>query len=157
MFQITRRADYAVRIMLSLAAAPATALTPASALVTATAVPKAFLYRITAQLAQAGLVRSSPGPSGGLALARPPADINLLQVLEVIDGPLCLNVCQVRPHECPRDRHCPAHGLWGRLQADLAQHLRQATLASLLAEGQRLGPGALVTVELPLEAPTSVD
>jgi len=147
MFQITRRADYAVRILLALAAEPAGTLTQARALAASTDVPPAFLYRITAALVQAGLVRSCPGPTGGLALARPAAEINVLQILEAMDGPLCLNVCLVRPHECPRDRQCPAHGLWGRLQTGLAQQLRQATLAGLLAEGQLLQRATARTAE----------
>ncbi len=151
MFQITRRADYAVRIMLTLGAAPDGALVPASALAAATMVPQSFLYRITAQLVQAGLVRSSPGPAGGLALARPATEISVLHILEAADGPLCLNVCLVRPHECPRDRQCPAHGLWGRLQTEVAHQLGQATLAGLLAEGPA-NPAA--TVEVYREPPS---
>lgn len=151
MFQITRRVDYAVRILLALGAAPAGSLTPASALAAETAVPQAFLYRITARLVQVGLVHSCPGPAGGFALACPAAEINLLRVLEVIDGPLCLNVCLVRPHECPRDRHCPAHGLWGRLQHELAQQLRRATIASLLAEGQSLTAAGALSLAEPVD------
>jgi Rrf2 family protein len=126
--------------LLTLAAAPAGTLTRASELAAATAIPQAFMYHITAQLARAGLVASSTGPAGGLVLARPPDEISLLDVMEVMDGPLCLNVCLARPQECPRDRTCPAHGVWGRVQAALSEQLRQATLAAMLAEGQQLQP-----------------
>lgn len=39
------------------------------------------------QLVRAGLVRSTPGPSGGFTLARASAEITVLEVVEAIDGP----------------------------------------------------------------------
>ena len=115
MFQITRRADYAVRIMLDLGGQPAGQWTQAQDISRRMLVPRAFLHKITADLVAAGLVHTFPGPTGGLALARPATEINLLQVLEAIDGPICLNMCLLRPRECPRDQICPAHTFWGRL------------------------------------------
>jgi len=138
MFQITRRADYAVRILLDLGAQPDGDWTQAQAIARRMGVPQPFLHKITADLVDAGLVRTCPGPTGGLALARLAAEINLLQVLEAIDGPICLNICLRRPRECPRDRICPAHTFWGRLQASLVQQLRSATLDALVAEARAL-------------------
>jgi Rrf2 family protein len=103
-----------------------------------TGVPQAFLHKIVADLVKAGLVRTYSGPGGGLSLARPAVSINMLQILEAIDGPVCLNVCLIRPKECPRDSICPAHGFWGRLQATVVQQLRDATLDTLVAEAYEL-------------------
>ncbi len=138
MFQITRRADYAIRILLDLGAQPAGQWSPARAIARRMGVPQPFLHKITADLVEAGLVCTFPGPSGGLALACPAAEINLLQALEAIDGPICLNSCLLRLRECPRDRICPAHTFWGRLQASLVQQLRAATLDQLVAEARAL-------------------
>ncbi len=138
MFQITRRADYAVRILLDLGAQPAGQWAQAQDISRRMAVPRAFLHKITADLVKAKLVVTFPGPTGGLALARPAAEIDLLQVLEAIDGPICLNTCLLRPRECPRDRICPAHTFWGRLQAGLIQQLRGATLDVLVTEARAL-------------------
>jgi Rrf2 family transcriptional regulator, iron-sulfur cluster assembly transcription factor len=140
MFQITRRADYAVRIMLDLGAQPAGVWVPAQAVAQRMLIPRAFLHKITAGLVKAGLVATFPGPTGGLALARPAAEVSLLQVLEAIDGPICLNMCLRRPRECPRDGICPAHRFWGRLQASVVEQLRGARLDALVAEAAALAP-----------------
>lgn len=134
MFEISRRADYGVRIMLELAKKGPGARVAAGDLADCAAVPKPFLHKIAADLAKVGLLRTFQGPMGGLELGRPMENINLLEILEGVDGPVCLNSCLIRPSECPRDRTCPAHTLWGRLQAKVTLELRSTTLDRLVAE-----------------------
>jgi Rrf2 family protein len=47
-----------------------------------------FLAKALGRLARAGLVGSLKGPRGGSWLARPAADITLLEVIEAVDGPI---------------------------------------------------------------------
>jgi Rrf2 family protein len=116
MLQISRGADYGVRIMIELAVQPDDRLLSAADLAARTGVPISFLHKITGSLVRAGLVSTYKGPSGGLRLARPAALVSLLDVLEAVDGPVCLNACMLRPHECPRDTFCPAEALALRAQ-----------------------------------------
>jgi Rrf2 family iron-sulfur cluster assembly transcriptional regulator len=104
-------------------------------------VSKAFLHKIVADLAKAGLVVTYRGPGGGVALAQPPAMIDMLGILEAVDGPLCLNACLLRPNECPRDGTCPAHLFWGRLQSMIMAELKAATLDRLVTEARELAAG----------------
>ena len=138
MFQVTRRVDYAMRIMIELGQlAPGDCLSTRE-LSQKTAVPKAFLHKITADLVKAALVRTFAGAQGGLALVRPPQEISLLQVIESVEDAICLNSCLIRPQECPRDLICPGHGVWGRIQNTLIAELRSITIAELAADAQRL-------------------
>ena len=107
---------------------------PATQVAQKASIPLAFLRKITVDLVRAGLVQAYSGPSGGLTLAQPAASINLVHILEAVEGPICLNTCLVRPKECPRDQICPVHGFLGRLQANLIQQLQEATLDKLVAE-----------------------
>jgi Rrf2 family iron-sulfur cluster assembly transcriptional regulator len=140
--QISRRADYAVRIMLELGLHNSEEPLSAVELTEYAEVSKAFLHKIVADLVKAGLVVTYKGPAGGIVLARPPAEISMLDILTAVDGPICLNTCLLRPNECPRDALCPAHLFWGRLQSIVMGELKQATLdrlikqASVLKEGQ---------------------
>jgi Rrf2 family iron-sulfur cluster assembly transcriptional regulator len=101
-------------------------------------IPLAFLRKIVVDLTRAGLVRAYSGPTGGLVLAQPAASINLVHILEAIEGPVCLNTCLLRPKDCPRDHICPAHNFLGRLQATLIRQLQEATLDRLVAEKREL-------------------
>lgn len=138
MFQVSRRADYAIRIAVELGLQADGTCLPSRRISRRTGVPKAFLHKITADLVKANIVKTFAGPSGGVALAQPPDDITLLHLVEAIEGPVCLNVCLLRPQECPRDIICSAHTVWGRLQALVTAELRAVTLADLVAEARIL-------------------
>ena len=137
MFQISRRADYAVRIMIELGFQRDQCV-PSREISRRTNVSKAFLHKITADLVKANLVRTQAGPKGGLRLNHPLTHINLQQILEAVEGPICLNICLFRPQECERDAICPAHDFWGRLQTSIVSQLQAATLAELVTEAHEL-------------------
>jgi Rrf2 family protein len=139
MFPLNRRTDYALRIMLELGdKADSGQRMPATQVAQRAGIPLAFLRKIVVDLTRAGLVRAYSGPTGGLVLAQPAASINLVHILEAIEGPICLNTCLLRPEDCPRDHICPAHNFFGRLQATLIQQLQEATLDRLIAEKREL-------------------
>ncbi len=50
-------------------------------------IPVQFLEQLFATLRRAGLLRSQRGVKGGYTFARPPADITVLEVVELLDGP----------------------------------------------------------------------
>lgn len=138
MFQISRRVDYAVRMMIELGVQPPGSFLSARRVSARTAVPKAFLHKITADLVRANLIHTQTGPTGGLALQCDVAEINLLHIVEAIEGPVCLNVCLIRPQECNRDRFCPGHEVWGNLQMMIVAELERTSLAVLVNEAKRL-------------------
>lgn len=138
MFQVTRRVDYAMRMMIELGQMDPGDCLSARNLSRKTAVPKAFLHKITAELARAELVRTFAGAQGGLALAKPAQEISLFQVIEAVEGSFCLNTCLIQPRECPRDVICPGHGLWGRVQNTLVKELKAISIAELSAEAVQL-------------------
>jgi Rrf2 family iron-sulfur cluster assembly transcriptional regulator len=137
MFRLSRRADYALRTGLELAAAEGERLT-AQQVAKRGNIPLPFLRKVVADLVGSGLVNSQPGPGGGLALARPASEVSVLDVVEAIEGAVCLNACLLRPGECPRDRICPAHGFWGRLQALVVGEMRAAKLDALAKDYRAL-------------------
>ena len=112
MFRINRRTDYAIRVMVCLAKRPAGARLPTPAIQDEMLIPRAFLQRIIADLSRAELVRTFPGPSGGLELARPSGEINLRHIWEAVEGPLLVSDCLESPGVCPLDSGCPVHFRW---------------------------------------------
>jgi Rrf2 family protein len=133
MFKLSRRADYATRVLLELAIAPDKKLTAQEA-ARRCGIRLPFLRKSIADLVAAGLIFTQPGPSGGLALARHPSDISMLNVIESVEGSVCLNACLLHPGECERERVCPSHTFWGRLQLLVIDELRAAKLDAISQE-----------------------
>ena len=86
--RISAKADYAVRAVIELAAAPAGANLSAREIATAQDIPQNFLENILAELRRAGIVHTHRGPGGGSSLARPAGSITVGEILLAIDGPL---------------------------------------------------------------------
>jgi len=129
--QLSRHADYALRIVLDLAPGSSSRIADIARRRRA---PSAFLAKIARDLIRAGLLRSFRGRKGGVALARPASRITVLQVIEAVDGPLALNRCVPSGAGCPLSRSCPAHPLWMKLQKIVADELKAVTIESLLRE-----------------------
>jgi Rrf2 family protein len=136
MFKINRRTDYAVRIMLSLGASEGQL--KAIELKELTGVPVAFIHKIVQELARSGLIWTTAGPDGGATLARPAASITLLEVFEVMEGPIRLNICLLGPELCDRMETCPVHPIWQRLQTIIREELETTTLDMLVQKQQTM-------------------
>jgi len=134
--ELTRKGDYAVRVVVDLAAQPPDGPVRSPDIGRRTGVPSAYLTKIIQALAHAGLLRTRRGALGGVALARAPESITLRQVIEAVEGPIYLNRCLIRGGLCPRDRLCPVHPVWARIQRLLTRELDAVHVAAL-AEGAR--------------------
>ena len=51
-------------------------------------IPLEYLLKVLQQLVKANVLRSKRGPRGGFTLARPTTKINMLQIIEAVDGPM---------------------------------------------------------------------
>lgn len=130
--EISRRTDYAVRVILDLANTSGDGRVPTQEIATRQHIPSAFLAKIISQLSVAGLVNTYRGAGGGVTLAYPPSEISLLQVIEALEGPVRLNRCVIEPDACPRNRYCPVHHIWAQAQADLISLLEVTTFDELV-------------------------
>ena len=128
---ISRRTDYGVRIVLDLATIPQDERAAAHDIADRQRIPRPFLAKIISQLCLAGLVTTYRGAGGGVALARPAADITLLDVVEALEGPVRLNRCVIQPDDCPRNSYCPVHHVWNQAQSDLVDRLGNTTFEIL--------------------------
>ncbi len=148
MFKVSRRADYATRILLTLAAAPPGQAVSAAELSRQTDVPQTYLHKLVQDLARAGLVRTVAGQGGGAILVRPAETLSLLDIFEAMEGPLTVNVCLFGPGACPRDSTCPVHPVWVQVQEQVRQILDSTRLSALVAEGQNLKRAAAWPVNI---------
>jgi len=129
---ISARADYAVRALLTLAAAGPGGTVTGQALAAEQQLPQKFLEAILGDLRRTGLVRSRRGPVGGYSLARPATEIAVGDVVRAVDGPLAV-VRGERPEQAVYAGAAEHLGtLWVALRAAVRTVLDDVTLDQVL-------------------------
>jgi Rrf2 family protein len=134
MFRVNRQTDYAIRVLLALAQQPEGIRVSTAHIAEEMLIPKSFLPRIVAQLAQAGLIKTFPGRDGGLTLSRPASAITLKDVIETFEDLLAISECIHAEQACPFENKCPVRGRWARLQEMIFEELSTTTFDLLAQE-----------------------
>ena len=132
---ITREADYAVRLMLTIASKDRGSVASARRLSEEAKVPYELARGLLSRLAEAGLLNSHRGRAGGFALARPASDITMGEILSVAGEDLALNVCVVDPENCSSSSYCLMHPVWSAASDMLRGYLGEMSLAEVIAMG----------------------
>ena len=88
MLSITTKSPYALSALVELHRQGASCPVPIAELARRRQIPVQFLEQLFATLRRAGVLRSQRGVKGGYSLARPAEDITVLQLVELLDGPL---------------------------------------------------------------------
>jgi len=88
MISITAKSPYAVLALAELARSGGGAPVPIAELARRRDVPPQFLEQLFAVLRRAGILRSQRGVKGGYSFEREPGQVTVLEVVELLDGPL---------------------------------------------------------------------
>lgn len=128
---LTRAGEYAVRCVLYLSLQDRERIVPKKEIIEAMGLPDAFLSKVAQSLAKSGIIQIRQGARGGYRLTRPPSEINLLQVVEAVDGDIFLNECVMSFESCPRSPFCGVHQVWQKARQRLRDTLAEADFEQL--------------------------
>jgi Rrf2 family protein len=87
-----------------------------------------FLTKILQILTQHQLLNSFRGPNGGVALARSPDTITLMEIIQAIDGPDLFEKCILGLDNCGNDHPCPLHRQWVGIRENISDLFGRTTL-----------------------------
>jgi Rrf2 family protein len=135
MLELTKKADYALRLMIEVAAAGEGSLSTAE-VAHREDIPHQFLRKVAQDLVASGLLTSSRGARGGLSLAHPAETISLLEIVRAVDQPM-VSKCVVDPGACTRRHRCVVYPVWRRIQQEMERAMEQVLLSDL-AERHRV-------------------
>ena len=139
------KAEYGVRLMVELGRHESDAPVSLSAVADAESLPLSYLEHLVAKLRKADLVVSQRGAHGGYRLARPATEIEMLEVVQALEGAIAPMECFVHDqpervlcsHEPDAGRGCATKLLWMRVQGGIIRSLQTTTLAELVEFSRR--------------------
>jgi len=130
--KLSTKGRYGVRLMLDLAAHYGERPVLLREISEREDISEKYLWHLINPLKSTGLINSTRGAHGGYVLAKAPSEVSVKDILEVVEGPICLVDCIEKPATCKRSDFCIARDLWGDASKVLAETLAKTTLASLL-------------------------
>jgi Rrf2 family protein len=128
MFRISRKLDYGIQLMVALAKEGEGKPIPTAKLSEILDIPLPFLHQIAHSLMQAGLIKASPGPRGGIRLSHPAEEISVLAIAESLEGKICLNSCIEENDTCQNIEDCTAKSMWSTMQDQIVNFLGEINL-----------------------------
>ncbi len=90
-----------------------------------------YLSQIVIPLRNAGLITAVRGNTGGYALAKPPIEITLREIFEILEGGVDLVDCLDDEIPCGRESACPTQWVWKGLSKTMATYLDGITLEEI--------------------------
>jgi Rrf2 family transcriptional regulator, cysteine metabolism repressor len=154
------KAEYGIRLLVALGRGEGEQPVPLAVLADSETLPLSYLEHLAAKLRSAGLLTSVRGAHGGYRLGRPADEIVMLEVVEVLEGPIMPMDCfqpdglesegrvgkVLCSHEIDGDHACSTKLLWTRVQGGITRALVNTTLADLIefeTERARETPSAI--------------
>ncbi|MCK4753462.1 MAG: Rrf2 family transcriptional regulator [Planctomycetes bacterium] len=129
---LRRNTDYSLQAMVHLTQCYGVKMVSAKDI----AIEQDISYQLTCKLLQklhkAKLVESVMGPKGGFKLSKKPGQISLLDIIEVIQGPVRLNRCLLGANMCPKQVNCVISSKLTVLQEHIVSYLSDIALNDLL-------------------------
>jgi Rrf2 family iron-sulfur cluster assembly transcriptional regulator len=149
MLIISTRSRYGLRALVEIVRCGENKPLALSEIAAAEEVSTRYLEQIFGRLRTSGIVRGRRGPGGGYVLARPPSQITLLEIVQVLETgvvtPSCLADapgCDGPPmtmETCKRKARCVTRKLWATLRDSCFRILEKNTLEDLAWDRLREG------------------
>jgi Rrf2 family protein len=125
---ISTRSRYGLRFLIDLAQRGSEGPIDLGSIAQRQSIPETYLAKLVVPLRNAGMVKSARGAKGGYELSRPPAEIPVLDVVEVLEGRSSLLECTERPELCARSADCPTLPIWTGLEKAIQDYLGSVTV-----------------------------
>ena len=129
--KLSTRVRYGLRLMLDLAMHWGTGPIRLKDIAARQAISQKYLQQLVIPLEAARMVRSVRGAQGGYLLNRSPSDICLLEIVEILGGPMNLADCVENSQTCPRSNLCATQAIWRLIANEINKTLKSKTLQDL--------------------------
>jgi len=91
-----------------------------------------YLEQVIVPLRTAGLVKSARGSKGGYFLAKPPSEVYLKDLVQILEGPLNLIECLNDPKVCQKVPYCVTRDIWKEVSDAIDRIFHSVTLGDMV-------------------------
>ena len=130
--RISTRARYGLRLMLDLALKHGKGPIFLKEVSRSQEISEKYLSNLINPLKATGLLEATRGVHGGYVLGKAPTEITMKDIVQAVEGPVCLVDCVEKPSVCNRASLCIAHELWREAADGIARVLEKYTLADMV-------------------------
>ncbi len=130
--KISTKGRYGVRILLDLALHDSATPRQIRDIALSQQISEKYISRLIIALRRAKMIRSIRGAKGGYRISRDPESVTLLDIIEVMEGPLSIVDCVRSPQKCKRSCNCPSRQIWDRLTSDIHDAMQKITLQDII-------------------------
>jgi Rrf2 family protein len=93
--------------------------------------PSHFLAKILQNLARHGMILSFKGPGGGFVATQSTRDSTILDIIQVIEGPMYCDRCLLGLPNCSDTKPCPSHFAYKPVREELKKLFEETTIGRL--------------------------
>jgi FeS assembly SUF system regulator len=154
MIRMTKVTDYGFILLTYMAAMDVGGVYNARDLAQTTHLPLPMVSKILKCLARGGILTSHRGVKGGYTLARDPRQIQALQIVTALEGPIAITECIGETPESPGDGQCmiemlcPIRVNWQRINQAVRGALEEISLEDM-TQPLRVGNGTANSLGVP--------
>lgn len=128
LIQLSGAANLALHALAYLGFQDRNRLISSSSIANALGVSEAHLSKVLRTAVRYGIIRSARGAKGGFSLLRDPEHVSLLEIVEMIDGPIVKESCLLASQVCVEDK-CVLGNFFDSIHKLARQHLAQSRLS----------------------------
>ncbi|MES2206839.1 MAG: Rrf2 family transcriptional regulator [Pseudomonadota bacterium] len=128
---LSRTSQYAIQTLIYIATQPRGEPVLARKAAERLGVPPAYLAKIMQVLSRGGILDSFRGPSGGFVLKAGAEKTNLMEIVNLIEGPGLVGTCVLGLKVCSDATACPMHAKWQPIKMNVLKLLQEQTLEKL--------------------------
>ena len=129
MFRLSKKADYGLIALKHLAQHSEESIS-AREIALHYRIPAELLAKVLQRLARKGLLVSQQGTNGGYVLARDPAAISIVDVVEALEGPISMTPCE-RGSDCRQMPTCSVRDPLLKIKAKVVRVLGDTSIYEL--------------------------
>ena len=138
--KLSTRTRYGTRALLDLALHQAESPVSLKDIAERQQISLQYLEHLITPLIAVGIVRSIRGPKGGVALAKPPDQITLSQIMKLLEGSTSLVECVDNPKLCSRSELCVTRDIRDEMNKAMNGVMESTTLQDLVERQKNKKP-----------------